>query len=125
MKVVAAVVCLVVATTARSPYLLPDGYIEVLGGEPNKVFDCANRAYGYYADVASGCRIFHVCDPVYDEEGLTVVRVDQFSFLCGNLTIFSQEYLTCTLPEEAFPCDQAATIYESSNAEFGKIPEEP
>ncbi|KAG7161528.1 hypothetical protein Hamer_G025751 [Homarus americanus] len=37
-------------------------------------------------------------------------------------TVFSQESLTP--PQEAFPCDQAETLYDLSNADFGKIPEE-
>nr|XP_053655584.1 U-scoloptoxin(01)-Er1a-like [Cherax quadricarinatus] len=126
MKVVAvAVLCLAVVVSARMPYELPIGYLEILGREPARVFDCANRPYGFYADVANDCKIFHVCDPVYDENGLEVLKVDQFSFLCGNQTVFSQDYLTCTYPEEAYPCDQAEALYTSSNANFGKIPEEP
>ncbi|XP_071552752.1 U-scoloptoxin(01)-Er1a-like [Panulirus ornatus] len=124
MKVAVALICLAAVASARMAYELPDGYLAILGQDPSRAFDCADRAYGYYADPSNGCRIFHVCEPVYDEDGLTVVRVDQYTFLCGNQTIFSQESLTCAHPEDAYPCDQAESLYVSSNADFGKIPED-
>ncbi|KAG7161532.1 uncharacterized protein LOC121874944 [Homarus americanus] len=124
MKVAAALLCLATVASARMAYQLPDGYLEILGQDASQTFDCANRAYGYYADVANACRIFHVCEPVYDEEGATVLEVNQFSFICGNQTVFSQEYLVCTHPQEALPCDQAESLYQSSNAGFGQIPDE-
>nr|XP_027227444.1 uncharacterized protein LOC113819401 [Penaeus vannamei] len=123
MKVLAAVLFLAAAASARMAYQLSDGFLDVLGGEPQQVFSCDNRAYGYYADVANGCRIFHVCLPVTDELG-GFVETAHFSFFCGNQTVFSQESLTCGHPEEAFPCDQAESLYDASNADFGKIPEQ-
>lgn len=51
-----------------------------------------------------------------------MVEEAQFSFICGNQTVFSQESLTCATPEAAFPCDQAESLYDFSNADFGKIP---
>ncbi|XP_063599505.1 uncharacterized protein LOC134775825 [Penaeus indicus] len=121
MKVFAAVLCLAAAASARMAYQLPDGFLDILGGDPQQAFSCDNRAYGYYADVANGCRIFHVCEPIADELG-ELVETAHYSFVCGNQTVFSQESLTCAHPEEAFPCDQAETLYDLSNADFGKIP---
>nr|XP_027208759.1 uncharacterized protein LOC113802383 [Penaeus vannamei] len=123
MKVVAALLALVAVAAARSPYVFSDGYLEILGGEPQQAFDCAGRAYGYYADVANACRVFHICLPIADEFG-EVVETAQYSFFCGNQTVFSQESLTCAHPQEAFPCDQAETLFDLSNADFGKIPED-
>ena len=37
-------------------YVFSDGYLEVLGGEPDRSFACEGRPYGYYADVANDCR---------------------------------------------------------------------
>ena len=48
----------------------------------------------------------------------------QFSFVCGNLTIFSQETLTCTLAEDALPCSEAPSLYETSNEGFGVVPDD-
>ncbi|XP_064086162.1 U-scoloptoxin(01)-Er1a-like [Macrobrachium nipponense] len=120
---VACLLSLLAAVAARSAYQFSDGYLEILGGEPNQVFDCAGRSYGYYADVANDCRIFHVCVPVSNEEG-EVVDMAQFSFFCGNQTVFSQESLTCAHPEEALPCTEAEGLFDVSNADFGKIPDD-
>ncbi|XP_068242615.1 U-scoloptoxin(01)-Er1a-like [Palaemon carinicauda] len=123
MKVAAYLLSLVAVASARMAYQFSDGYLDILGGEPNQVFDCAGRSYGYYADVANDCRIFHVCLPVSDEEG-QVLDMAQFSFFCGNQTVFSQESLTCAHPEEALPCAEAESLFDISNADFGKIPDD-
>ena len=44
--------------------------------------------YGYYADVANECQLFHVCYPVlYPGGGEEMVK---WSFICPNQTIFDQ-----------------------------------
>ncbi|XP_045595618.1 U-scoloptoxin(01)-Cw1a isoform X2 [Procambarus clarkii] len=110
-----------VASSARSAYQLPAN-VELLKSQIITSFNCLGRPYGYYADVANDCAIFHVCYPVNDEIG-NIVEEAQFSFICGNQTIFSQESLTCSTPQEAFPCAQAESLYDASNADFGRIPE--
>ena len=121
-----AIFCIFAASVgivlAQTGYEFSDGYLDVLGGEPNPAFTCDGRPYGYYADAAADCRIFHICLPIQDDLG-EVVRTAQWSFFCGNQTIFSQESLTCSHPEEAFPCDQAESLYDASNADFGRIPD--
>ncbi|KAG7161531.1 U-scoloptoxin(01)-Er1a-like [Homarus americanus] len=123
MKTLVVILALVALATAQSAYQFSDGFLEVLGAQPVQNFDCAGRAYGYYADVPTDCQVFHVCLPISDDLG-EIVETAQFSFFCGNQTVFSQESLTCSHPQEAFPCDQAETLFDSSNADFGKIPEE-
>ena len=123
MKVVFFVFALLGAASARYAYQFSDGYVDVLGGEPNNAFTCDGRPYGYYADAANDCRVFHICLPIENDVG-EIVQTDQYSFFCGNQTVFSQESLTCSHPEDAFPCDQAESLYDLSNADFGKIPEE-
>merc|ERR1712142_170957 len=123
MKVIAALLALVAVAAARNAYQFSDGYLDILGAEPAQTFDCAGRVYGYYADVPTDCRVFHICLPIIDELG-DVIETVQWSFFCGNQTVFSQESLTCSHPEDAFPCDQAETLYDLSNADFGKIPED-
>ena len=120
MKVLAALLALVAVAAARSAYQFSDGYLEVLGVEPSQGFDCVGRPYGYYADVANDCKVFHVCLPIADDLG-ELVETAHFSFVCGNQTVFSQESLTCAHQEEAFPCDQAETLFDASNAGFGVI----
>ncbi|XP_050686704.1 uncharacterized protein LOC126980650 [Eriocheir sinensis] len=122
MKVFAILLSLVAAAAARMAYRFSDGYLDILGAEPVQSFDCVGRPYGYYADVASDCRVFHVCLPIPDETG-EVAQTAHFSFFCGNQTVFSQESLTCIHAQDAFPCSESEALYQSSNGDFGKIPE--
>jgi len=103
---------------AHLPYQLADGVEGFLTAPLDTSFSCEGRPYGYYADVPNSCQVFHVCLPLPGEGGL--VRVAHFSFVCGNRTVFSQFSLTCSHPEDAFPCDQAESLYDAVNAEFGK-----
>ncbi|XP_049531180.1 mucin-5AC [Anopheles darlingi] len=48
-------------------------------------FSCVGRGAGYYADVETGCQIYHMCD------GLG----RQFSYACPNTTLFQQRMLIC------------------------------
>lgn len=104
-------------------YHFPIDYEFILQAPLVTSFSCEGRPYGYYADQENNCQIFHVCFPEVNDLGETV-RYHQWSFICGNATIFSQQSLSCTSPEDAFPCDQADTLYELVNSEFGVIPEE-
>jgi len=84
-------------------------------------FTCEGKDYNYYADPANNCQVFHVCLPVTGEDGVTVVEYKQWSFICGNQTIFDQSTLTCNYPQDAFPCEEAPSLYGA--IEFGKIEE--
>ena len=44
--------------------------------------------YGYYADVANDCQLFHVCYPVAYPDGQE--EMIKWSFICPNGTIFDQ-----------------------------------
>merc|ERR1712142_734084 len=123
MKVIAALLALVAVAAARNAYQFSDGYLDILGAEPAQTFDCAGRAYGYYADVGTDCRVFHICLPIADELG-EILETVQYSFFCGNQTVFSQESLTCAHPQESFPCQEAESLFDLSNAGFGVIPED-
>ncbi|XP_043065068.1 uncharacterized protein LOC108102239 isoform X2 [Drosophila ficusphila] len=48
-------------------------------------FSCSGRPAGYYADVETGCQVYHMCD------GLG----RQFSYTCPNTTLFQQRMLIC------------------------------
>ncbi|XP_028168063.1 uncharacterized protein LOC114358330 isoform X1 [Ostrinia furnacalis] len=52
---------------------------------PRTRFTCQGRASGYYADVETGCQVYHMCD------GLG----RQFSYSCPNTTLFQQRMLIC------------------------------
>ena len=51
-------------------------------------FTCDGRPYGYYADVANECQIFHICYPVTYADGEE--EMFKWSFICPNGTIFDQ-----------------------------------
>jgi len=125
--VLAAAVCLTAVKAAPQPQLASDSYnfaaeAETLLQSPlDTGFTCEGRDYNYYADVANNCQVFHVCMPVPGEDGVTIVSYQQWSFICGNQTIFDQSTLTCNYPQDAFPCEEAESLYGS--VEFGKIEE--
>ncbi|XP_042206494.1 U-scoloptoxin(01)-Cw1a-like [Homarus americanus] len=99
------------------PFLfeLPSDAELVLGGIQTG-FDCANLPYGYYADEANNCAIYHVCLP-YIDNNIVVTR--HFSFMCGEGTVFDQEHLVCATPENASPCSQSSS-FRRSNEYFGR-----
>ncbi|XP_068242955.1 uncharacterized protein [Palaemon carinicauda] len=122
MKILVCLSALIAFAVGRSAYRFSDGYLDILGGEPNRVFDCTGRPYGYYADVAADCQVFHICLPIPNAAG-EVVDMAQYSFFCGNQTVFSQDSLTCAHPQFALPCEESEILFDISNADFGVIPE--
>ena len=47
-----------------------------------------------------------------------VLSTDQYSFLCGNETIFDQATLTCNYPVDSVPCEDAEAMFSLRNDEF-------
>ncbi|XP_047490362.1 uncharacterized protein LOC125039999 [Penaeus chinensis] len=116
---VLGLLCLAGLASARMPYVFSSGS-EFITGQVAQTFSCEGLPYGYYADVDNACRVFHICLPIPDDLG-QIVETAHFSFICGNQTIFDQQTLTCNHPQDAFPCDQAPSLYDIKNAEFGRI----
>ncbi|XP_030766800.1 uncharacterized protein LOC115890644 isoform X2 [Sitophilus oryzae] len=54
-------------------------------GQKVSSFSCNGRTAGYYADVSTGCQVYHMCD------GLG----RQFSYKCPSKTLFQQRMLIC------------------------------
>ncbi|KAG7157376.1 U-scoloptoxin(01)-Cw1a-like [Homarus americanus] len=119
----AVVLALASVATARMAYQLPADVELYMTAPIQSTFSCDNLPYGYYADVDNNCELFHVCFPVADEIG-ALVETAHFTFACGNETLFDQETLTCAHRELAFPCSESRSLYELSNVEFFRIPEE-
>ncbi|XP_033149604.1 calphotin [Drosophila busckii] len=85
-------------------------------------FSCANKSYGYYADVENDCQIFHVCLPVTYADGKE--NTFRWSFICPEETIFSQESFTCMRREDmTIECEDSYRYYEL-NGNFGAPIEE-
>lgn len=59
---------------------------EEIAGPLTKSFSCKGKKYGYYADVANGCKVYHVCAPEQRRH---------FSFFCNSGTIFDRDSQTC------------------------------
>lgn len=91
----------------RQAYDLPDGSQFLLYRPLTASFRCQND--GYYADVDNNCQIFHICNRVNKPDGSS--EMQQFSFLCGNQTVFNQLSFTCAFPEEAIPCQSSADFF--------------
>lgn len=107
---------IVAARTARqkrqqqqesAAYALPDGIEFILNAPLNTNFRCEGP--GYFADVDNNCQIFHICDAQTNADGSTDLR--QYTFACGNQTIFNQFSLTCATPDESVPCESAPQFY--------------
>lgn len=81
---------------------------DILGG-----FDCMQKTYGYYADTNNGCQIFHVCVPMMQlfPKLYTAADVMQFSFICPEFTIFTQDAMVCAWERSAIPCEVAPELY--------------
>ncbi|CAL4121673.1 unnamed protein product [Meganyctiphanes norvegica] len=116
----ALVVVLASVAFGRMAYQFAADSETILSAPLQSNFDCAGRAYGYYADMDNNCEVFHVCLPISDDLG-EVVETAQFSFVCGNTTVFSQDSLTCQHKDSALPCEESQNLYDIVNAEFGKV----
>ena len=81
-------------------------------------FSCRGRDYGYYADVANNCQIFHICWPKMNEVE-EVVGMNQWSFVCGNQTVFDQATLSCNHVSASLPCDVSESLF--GTVDFFKI----
>merc|ERR1712150_85307 len=64
-------------------------------------FSCEGRPYGYYADPATNCQVFHICLGDGDIK---------WSFLCPNQTIFNQQYFVCDYAINV-ECNTAENFY--------------
>merc|ERR1712226_47158 len=70
---------------------IPGEDFPIYGELPSTSFLCDERVPGYYADPEADCQLFHIC---VDEDQLTPPLTD-YTFLCPNGTIFSQQYFVC------------------------------
>ncbi|CAG2117078.1 unnamed protein product [Medioppia subpectinata] len=74
----------------------------------NTAFRCEyQRYFGYYADVGSNCRVFHVCTP----DGRKA------SFICPNRLLFNQKLSVCDWSYNV-ECDQSVNFYDTNLIKF-------
>lgn len=104
------ILAIVTNSAPQLSYDLPAGADSVLTDPVSTDFSCEERPYGYYADTHNNCQLFHICLPIEDEEG-DIISTNQWTFLCGNGTMFDQQTLSCNYAEDAFPCEEAELLY--------------
>jgi hypothetical protein len=78
-------------------------------------FSCEHKKYGYYADVANKCRVYHICQPVQMENGLQMIRT---SFFCPAATIFDQMKHICIHEADALTCGSAPQYFDDTVTRF-------
>lgn len=78
-------------------------------------FTCKGRAYGYYADPSSACKVFHICFPQMSRDGASQ-KVVRWSFTCPGRTIFNQKTHACTGPGRDVVCQETSDFYFVSDA---------
>ncbi|XP_037772413.1 probable cyclin-dependent serine/threonine-protein kinase DDB_G0292550 [Penaeus monodon] len=98
------------------PLNLPSGASALLGSITSS-FSCLDRPYGYYADQDNSCRVFHVCNPTLFSNG--AVETYQYSFMCGEGSVFNQKELACVAESSAIPCQESSS-YFYTNEQFGR-----
>ncbi|GAB6021290.1 hypothetical protein CHUAL_003909 [Chamberlinius hualienensis] len=69
-------------------------------------FTCKGKvAGGYYADLTTGCQMFHICSQGRDES-----VVYDFRFVCANWTLFDQRSQTCSA-EGKVKCHESSKYF--------------
>ncbi|XP_064486312.1 uncharacterized protein LOC135398788 isoform X2 [Ornithodoros turicata] len=73
---------------------------------PETSFTCKDKIVGgYYADVETDCRVFHICTQKTAEG-----EVEDMRFLCTNGTVFDQKNLVCQ-KAELVSCEKSPEYY--------------
>jgi len=80
---------------------------------PETGFSCEGKVIGgYYADVETGCQMFHVC--TVGQKG----EVMDIKFLCLNGTVFDQETRVCERVDEV-DCSKTEGFYDLNLELYG------
>ncbi|KAK6638494.1 hypothetical protein RUM43_006761 [Polyplax serrata] len=88
------------ALSARQP-----GYLD-FDNLPETNFTCEGKVIGgYYADIETGCQMFHVCT-IGQKGDMTDIK-----FLCLNGTVFDQETRVCERVDEV-DCSKSRDFYD-------------
>lgn len=96
----------------------PPGYLD-FDNLPETNFTCEGKVIGgYYADIETGCQMFHVCT-IGQKGDMTDIK-----FLCLNGTVFDQETRVCERVDEV-DCSKSKDFYDLNlelyNNGFGGI----
>ncbi|XP_047103321.1 uncharacterized protein LOC124722163 [Schistocerca piceifrons] len=88
------------------------GYLD-FDNLPDTNFSCDGKVIGgYYADVETGCQMFHVC--TIGQKG----EITDIKFLCLNGTVFDQETRVCERVDEV-DCSKTEGFYDLNLELYG------
>ncbi|XP_043288892.1 flocculation protein FLO11-like [Venturia canescens] len=88
------------------------GYLD-FDNLPETNFSCHGKVIGgYYADVETGCQMFHVCTIGQKDEKMDI------KFLCLNGTVFDQETRVCERVDEV-DCSKSERFYNLNLELYG------
>ncbi|KAI4482282.1 hypothetical protein M0804_008833 [Polistes exclamans] len=84
---------------------------------PDTNFSCQGKVIGgYYADIETGCQMFHVC--TIGQKDLVSDEIMDIRFLCLNGTIFDQETRVCERVDEV-DCSKSEQFYNLNLELYG------
>ncbi|XP_069978314.1 mucin-2 isoform X2 [Penaeus vannamei] len=111
----AALACLLLALIGWNPATCQHPTLPILDMDnlPATNFTCKEKVIGgYYADVYTGCQMFHVC--TLDEKG----EIHDYKFRCLMGTVFDQETRVC---ERAYDidCSRSESFFHLNNELYG------
>lgn len=87
------------------PYMEACAKQELFANVPPLNFTCEDKiAGGYYADVDTGCHIFHLCAPS------NLPTLTDHPFCCHPELVFDQRFLVCDRPENV-DCPSSVAYY--------------
>ncbi|ODM91461.1 hypothetical protein Ocin01_15221 [Orchesella cincta] len=97
--------CCTTLVHCQPPPLPPAGFLD-FDNLPVTRFSCEGKVIGgYYADVETGCQMFHVCTLGQKDE------IQDIKFLCLNGTVFDQETRVCERVDEV-DCSKAEQFFD-------------
>ncbi|XP_076683867.1 uncharacterized protein LOC143376949 isoform X2 [Andrena cerasifolii] len=92
------------------------GYLD-FDNLPETNFSCQGKVIGgYYADVQTGCQMFHVC--TIGQKDLVSDEIMDIKFLCLNGTVFDQETRVCERVDEV-DCSKSERFYNLNLELYG------
>ncbi|XP_063709408.1 uncharacterized protein LOC134837941 [Culicoides brevitarsis] len=95
--------CWLLILTLDAAIGLPQPRDDRLRNFPRTKFSCVGRPAGYYADIETGCQLYHMCDG----------QGRQFTNICPNATLFQQRMLICD-HWYMVDCDRAESNYDAN-----------
>lgn len=108
----------VLQTSTESDELISSEYNGFDENQMGSEFSCFGRSFGQYADVAKGCRLFHLCYPFFNST-TTELLYQRVTFMCDDDSVFDQKRFICvdnsTIEHK---CSDSEALYNTTNQEY-------